>query len=74
MAILVFLIAILADGVWLQKHLLLTNFLFDCCLVGDLLWLCSGVSSFTPILRGHRERIEVRRDRLWAEEIAKASW
>jgi hypothetical protein len=44
MAALSFLIAIFGDGNETQKHLFLFNFLYDCCLIGALLWLCSGVA------------------------------
>lgn len=38
-AVLVFYTAILGDGNEFQKHLFVFNFLFDGCLVADLLWL-----------------------------------
>jgi len=48
---LLFYAAILGDGNEFQKHLFVFNFLFDGCLVADVLWFTEGFSSITRSVR-----------------------
>jgi len=54
--VLMFYTAILGDGNEFQKHLFIFNFLFDCCLVADVLWITERAAGFCADLAQRRGR------------------
>jgi small basic protein len=78
-ACLLFYAAIMADGNEFQKHLFVFNFLFDCCLAADVLWVAERLHSIACSVRavvrfgylnGHRSTFDLAVRPLFANDAS----